>query len=190
MKTFFRNIRHRAIVNKLEIPESSSILDTSCQDGTFLKILLGKYLNLKVSGVDISQEDVALAQILIPEGVFTVTDNKTLPFPDSSFDVVVSSMTLHHMSNPIASLLEMKRVLKHNGSIYLADMIFKSGWMYKIAKHIECPEPYHFEKWYTISNTHELLEKVGLQIEKEDSVLIFPAISIVMPIRILKLRYV
>jgi ubiquinone/menaquinone biosynthesis C-methylase UbiE len=190
IKTFFRNIRHSIIVKKLNMSESSSVLDTSCQDGTFLNILLGKNPNLKVSGIDMSQSDINLAKKLIPHGKFTVTDNKTLPFKHSVFDVVISSMTLHHMNDPVSSLLEMKRVLKKDGSVYLIDIISKGGWIYKILKHIKCPEPYHFEKWYTILDTHKLLEKVGLQIDKEGCVLVFPAASIVIPIRILKLKIV
>ena len=50
-----------------------------------------------------------------------------------------------------------------------------------------CPEPYHFEKWYSVKEVGELVEKIGLKIGKEDSVLIFPTISIVMPVMIWKL---
>jgi len=42
----------------------------------------------------------------------------SLPFPDKTFDLIVSGQMLEHSSNPFKSVAEMKRVLKVGG--YLA----------------------------------------------------------------------
>ena len=129
-------MRHKAIISKLRIPANASVLDTSCEDGSFLSVLLSKnkQKNLKVYGIDINEREVEKAKALLPQGSFTATDNKSIPFPDRHFDVVISSMTLHHMSNPSESINEMKRVLRENGSIYLVDIIAKNRLFYFFLK--------------------------------------------------------
>ncbi len=187
LQSFFRKIRHKIILKNIHLSEGISVLDTSCQDGSFLEILLKKNPKAHVYGVDINKEDIEKAKNNIPSGIFKLADNKNLPFADGSFDMVITSMTLHHMDDPVNSLLEMKRVLKGDGNIYLIDLIFKNNFLHKILKYRKCPEPYHFEKWYSVSDMQNLIQKCGLHIAKEDMAIIFPAISIVMPVLVLKL---
>jgi ubiquinone/menaquinone biosynthesis C-methylase UbiE len=189
MRSFFRKIRHRAITKNLLIPKEALVLDTSCQDGGFLSRLVENNISkdLKVSGVDISESDIAKAKNLVPNGVFATTDNKTLPFADKTFDVVISSLTLHHMKDPVGSLLEMKRVTKDTGSIYLIDTIAEGKLLHFILKIIKCPEPYHFEKFYSIKQVEELIIKAGLRIKTKKKLLVCPTITIVSPVTILEL---
>ncbi|MBM3206865.1 MAG: class I SAM-dependent methyltransferase [Candidatus Staskawiczbacteria bacterium] len=190
MKSFFRKIRHKIIARKLEIPANASVLDTSCQDGGFLDILAknNNNKNLKVCGVDISKGDIEKAKSLIPKGSFEITDNVSLPFPNKTFDVVISSLTLHHMANPEISIKEMRRVLKDNGVIYLVDVIAKNKLSNFFLKHIKCPEPYHFEKFYSVSEVENLLVKMELKISNRLDIFAFPTFTIFTPISILELR--
>ncbi|HTE48586.1 MAG TPA: class I SAM-dependent methyltransferase [Candidatus Paceibacterota bacterium] len=189
MKSFFRRIRHRIIVKELAIPENAAILDTSCQDGGFLSALIknsnGK--NLKVYGVDLIGADIEKAKKLIPKGFFEITDNASLPFPDQTFDIVISSFTLHHMANPISSIKEMARVVKNGGIIYLIDIIAENKIFNFILKRMKCPEPYHFEKYYSFEEIKNLLSKTGLTIDKKIKAAAFPSFTIFTPISILEL---
>lgn len=189
MKSFFRKIRHKIIAKKLEIPANASVLDTSCQDGGFLDILIknNSEKNLKVYGVDINKEDIEKAKILIPKGGFEITDNVSLPFPHKTFDVVISSLTLHHMSNPINSIKEMERVIKDDGVIYLIDIIAENKFFNLILKHIKCPEPYHFEKFYSLGEVENLLTNTELNVVRKIETVAFPTFSIFTPISILLL---
>lgn len=107
MKSFFRKVRHQAITKNLLIPNEALVLDTSCQDGGFLSVLIKNNAdkNLKLYGVDISESDINKAKNLVPNGIFEIIDNKTLPFADKTFDIVISSLTLHHMNDPMGSSL-------------------------------------------------------------------------------------
>lgn len=54
---------------------------------------------------------------------FRLYDGEHMPFPDSSFDVVVSNHTLEHVgddSKKAAHVLEISRVLAPNGLLYIA----------------------------------------------------------------------
>jgi ubiquinone/menaquinone biosynthesis C-methylase UbiE len=190
MKSFFRKVRHQAITKNLLIPKDGVVLDTSCQDGGFLSMLYknntGK--NLKLFGVDISESDINKAKNLVPNGIFQITDNKRLPFADKTFDVVISSLTLHHMNDPMSSLLEMKRVIKDTGSIYLIDIMAEGKIFNSILKKIKCPEPYHFEKFYSVKEVEELVVKAGLRIHTRKKVFVFPTFTITSPVSILSLQ--
>ena len=52
---------------------------------------------------------------------FLLMDGETLPFPDRSFDTVVSSLTLCTFPDPVAALREMTRVSRPDGRILLLE---------------------------------------------------------------------
>lgn len=66
-------------------------------------------------GIDTSKESVALAIRTYPKATFQVGDMHTLEFPDSSFEFVYSSLTVHYSSHPIDVYQEIGRVLKPGG---------------------------------------------------------------------------
>ena len=51
---------------------------------------------------------------------FVQADASTLPFPDGSFDLVVSNNSLEHFSYLDGALHEVRRVVKKNGAVYVA----------------------------------------------------------------------
>ena len=57
-----------------------------------------------------------------------------LPYPDASFDRVLSSLVLHHLTRAekLAALREVRRVLKPGGSFHLADFGPPVGWYARI----------------------------------------------------------
>jgi ubiquinone/menaquinone biosynthesis C-methylase UbiE len=52
---------------------------------------------------------------------FLVADAETLPFPDNSFDTVVSSLSTCTFPDPVAALEEMARVCRSSGKILLLE---------------------------------------------------------------------
>ncbi len=53
---------------------------------------------------------------------FVIADAAALPFPDHSFDTVVSMNCLHHLRDLEAVLAEITRVIRPGGRIVLADL--------------------------------------------------------------------
>ena len=57
-----------------------------------------------------------------------VGDSEHLPWNDESFDIVTCIASFHHYPNPEPVLREMKRVLKHGGSLIIADPWAPNPW--------------------------------------------------------------
>lgn len=100
------------------------ILDFGCGNGRLVEYLKtecpGKY---DYVGTDISSHLVVLAQQQHPEHRFVaLTDERTLPFGDASFDLIFSIAVYHHFTPEmmIESLRELKRVLRPGGTIIIS----------------------------------------------------------------------
>lgn len=104
--------QYQAFVDKISPGES--VLDAGCGEGV-LSCLLAKN-GVKVTGVDISEPNIAAAKKLAKEwGVedkvsFQVGDAENLPFPDENFEIVISSHVLEHIPNFNKGLSELHRV--------------------------------------------------------------------------------
>lgn len=100
------------------LTKNSSVLDVGSGKGFMLYDLMLAVPGIKVSGIDISQYaiDHTLEQVkpFVRQG-----DAKKLPFPDKSFDVVISINTVHNL--PLEeckqSLREIQRVARKGSFI-------------------------------------------------------------------------
>jgi ubiquinone/menaquinone biosynthesis C-methylase UbiE len=113
----FAYSRHRlASVMDGYLPESGggkSLLDVGCGTGHHIKKL--REAGYVVSGVDASEGMLAHARTNNPGVVIKQGDVDALPFPDASFDYVLSIEVLRYLENPQPSISEMARVLKPGG---------------------------------------------------------------------------
>ena len=67
---------------------------------------------------------------------FLVGDVASLPFPERSFDLVVSTLSMHHWANPKAGLAEIDRVLRPGARALVWD--FRQGFL---PFHARLPNP-------------------------------------------------
>ena len=100
--------------------------------GNVLEVAVGTGKNLtyyprdcRIVAVDLSSEMIKVARkraATLPCPVFfLVADAVDLPFPDKSFDTVVSSLSTCTFPNPVAALEEMARVCRAEGKILLLE---------------------------------------------------------------------
>lgn len=115
MRRYAHRSQYAAII--AHINQGENVLDAGCGEGT-LSCLLAKEKGVHVTGIDISEPNIAAARALaIRMGVehlvtFQVSDAEHLPFPDNSFDIVVSSHVLEHLPDFMQGLREIHRVTR------------------------------------------------------------------------------
>jgi SAM-dependent methyltransferase len=115
---FGRRVRILAGALRQMIPAGSRVLDVGCGDGQISAQIAKHGEKVSISGVDV---------LLRPERHIPVTqfDGATIPFVNSSFDVVMFVDVLHHTKDPAALLAEAVRVT--NKYILLKDH-FRTGF--------------------------------------------------------------
>jgi MPBQ/MSBQ methyltransferase len=112
-------------LNSMPISDNIRVLDVGCGIGGTSRFLAVHRPNWTVTGISISPEQVKRASALaIKQNVFNVDfrccDAMSMPFPDSSFDVVWSCESAEHMPDKAAFIKECLRVLKPGGRFVLA----------------------------------------------------------------------
>jgi ubiquinone/menaquinone biosynthesis C-methylase UbiE len=103
------------------------VLDVACGTGYFARILAGVVGPPGVViGIDASPEMIGYASqkaAQLGNCNFSVGTAESLDFPANHFDVVVSSLAMHHLPDDlqIVALREMQRVLRPGGTLLVAD---------------------------------------------------------------------
>ena len=110
-------------------PAGARVLEVGCGPG-HLSIRLARQHGLEVTGLDLDPAMITRARANADrlgngEGrcpSFVVGDVASLAFPDASFDLVVSTLSLHHWADPTAGLGEIGRVLRPGGRALVWDL--------------------------------------------------------------------
>lgn len=109
-----------------------SVLDAGCGEGT-LSILMARK-GATVTGVDYSRPNIDAANNYlkdVPEShrpVFDTGDSENLPFPDESFDVVVSNHVLEHLGDFRQGVRELRRVTRKHAIVAVPTCINPCSW--------------------------------------------------------------
>jgi ubiquinone/menaquinone biosynthesis C-methylase UbiE len=100
------------------------ILDVACGLGGSTKRLAQTYAPEMITGINISDAQIADARALAPGCTFQVMDAAELDFPDNHFDAVICIEGACHFDTRDEFLKEAHRVLTPGGSLAMADMLF------------------------------------------------------------------
>jgi ubiquinone/menaquinone biosynthesis C-methylase UbiE len=149
-----------------QINPEAKVLDVACGTGEFERLLLDKNPTQKITGIDISENMLSVAQEkykTYPNVKFHKASVHSLPFDNHCFDVVLSANAFHYFDEPQIALAEMTRVLKPNGKIVILDwnkdyLVCKIlDWVLRIF------DPAH-QQCYTQKELHQLLVSADLEI--------------------------
>jgi ubiquinone/menaquinone biosynthesis C-methylase UbiE len=123
----------RTTVDEALIQSTNNVLDVGCGTGEVALLAKTRAVNGKVYGIDPAPEMIAVARSKAAgrklDIDFRVGVIEALPFPDSSMDVVTSSLMMHHLPEElkIRGLAEIYRVLKPGGRLLVADFMRPTG---------------------------------------------------------------
>lgn len=104
------------------VEKDAHILDLGCGIGLSLHVLAQIFPN--TVGCDVDEKALNVCRKILKEvGVDGIDlkkyDGRELPFPNNSFDAVLSIEVVEHVKNPKPMLKEIKRVLKRDGVLII-----------------------------------------------------------------------
>jgi SAM-dependent methyltransferase len=109
------------IIQICKITDASSVLDVGCGISGVLNFLPGKRYGIDPLAEEYLKFYQYPADLNIRKGF-----GEAIPFPNETFDVVLSSHMLDHTTDPSMTLDEISRVLKPTGHFVLVVEIFPS----------------------------------------------------------------
>ncbi len=114
------------------IPPGATVLDFGCGAGFDLYVA-SRYVgpNGRVCGVDLTKEMAQLANENLRLARLTnyeikQTDSEAIPYPDNSFDVIISNGVINLCPDKTSCFNELFHVLKPRGRMQFADIVLES----------------------------------------------------------------
>jgi ubiquinone/menaquinone biosynthesis C-methylase UbiE len=118
---------HRRLADQAELESAARVLEIGCGTGNLALLVKRMRPQLEVVGLDPDPKALARAGRKARRAGLALELDRgfadALPYPDGSFDRVLSSLMFHHLEADlrVASLREALRVLRPGGSLHLMD---------------------------------------------------------------------
>ncbi|MBE9108208.1 class I SAM-dependent methyltransferase [Nodosilinea sp. LEGE 07298] len=150
------------------IPAEARVLDLACGTGEFERLLLQDSPDQLITGIDISEQMLAIAHQKLkpyPNVSLQLATASDLPFADRSFDVIVSANSFHYFDNPELALKEIKRVVTPGGRVVILDWC-KDYFVCRVCDALlQRFDPAH-QQCYTQAEFHHSLNATGFKIQQ------------------------
>jgi ubiquinone/menaquinone biosynthesis C-methylase UbiE len=128
----FRELRQRT-ADLAQLQPGEQVLDVGCGTGTLAMEVARRVGRAgRVAGVDPGTQQIARARTKAARRnlpiEFQIGVIEQFAFPDQTFDVVFSTLMMHHLPAPLKrqGLAEIVRVLKSGGRLVIADFMHRS----------------------------------------------------------------
>ena len=108
---------YEAALAHVPIGSGDRVLDVGCGTGVFLRLAADQ--GAEVTGLDASENLLAVARGRVPEAELHHGDLQTLPFPDGAFDLVTGFTSFFFADDMVAALREAGRVASRHGHVVI-----------------------------------------------------------------------
>ncbi len=154
--------------NWADIAPEATVLDVGCGTGEFEQLLLTENPQQMITAVDISEGMLLVAKQKFRTYSHVSFQNASvsnLPFVNNSFDVIISASAFHYFDDPHGALLEIRRVLKPEGTLFILDWC-KDYLSCQICDFILKFVDPAYKRCYTQKEFHSLLTSAQFNIER------------------------
>ncbi len=117
----------RRLVEAAGIAAGQRVLDLGCGTAALTLMIKRAYADAEVVGLDGDPKVLAIARRKVARAGAAIALDcgmaYALPYPDASFDRVLSSLVLHHLTHDdkLRALREVRRVLRPGGELHVLD---------------------------------------------------------------------
>ena len=111
------------------LTDGAQILDVGTGTAQIPIAMCRRNSGLKITAIDLAESMLTLGNKNIQTArlqdsiTLCQVDSKKMPYPDESFDQVVSNSIIHHIPNPVECFKEMIRVTKKDGLLFIRDLL-------------------------------------------------------------------
>lgn len=161
------------ILEELKKETFTDLLDAGCGPGSMIAILEEKIPGKHYVGIDLTPAMIENARHKnLPDAEFIVGDCENLPFPDSSFDVIICANSAHHYPDIKLFYQSVYRCLRPGGRLVLRDFTSDNPVIRWLVTHLEMPLA-HISGHGDVDMLHreevqKELELAGMTIEKNE----------------------
>ncbi len=155
---FFFDRVHNAVLDLAESQtHPKNIVDVGCGTGRLLRKAMERWPDAQLIGIDPAEGMVERARSMTPNATFYISMAESLPLPDASVDLALSTMSYHHWVDHVAGVREIARVLRPGGRFFLADNWLPMG-LATVTRHLQSNDP---------ARVREVFAQAGLKIQAQ-----------------------
>jgi ubiquinone/menaquinone biosynthesis C-methylase UbiE len=174
----------RLAFDSIPIQVDGEYLEVGCGTGRFTAPLAEK--DVRLTSVDISEEMLEstrrrLTQVGVVDAVtLQQMDARSMEFPDSTFDVIVSMNVLNHVPEYERVVSEMARVLRPGGSIVIGvPSLFSLYWPYGALVNLRGRSLRRevYTRWPSVHALRKQLLAEGIELERRSGMFHCPPLA-------------
>ena len=144
------------------------VLDWGCAFGQMSDLLTSRGLQVTAFDYDPDGKGFRALQYYPHIKAHYSAEPVALPFDDGLFDAVLSSGVLEHVQQPVKSLVELDRVLKPGGTLYVYKLPNETSYLEWLAKRLGMyyHGKYEDDRLYTVRKARALLTENGYRLQE------------------------